>query len=62
MEIVFVVPGIIAALIVITAVRAIFFVPGKSSAGKKAQDDEKVDVERFCQNLSDAIKIKTVSN
>lgn len=61
MDIFLIILAVIAVLIIITAIRAAFFVPSKKSSTGKL-DDEKVDVERFCQNLSDAIKIKTVSN
>ena len=54
--------GVILALIVITTVRAIFFVPKKSEKTKAELPDEAVDVEHYTNALSDAIKIKTISN
>lgn len=49
-------------LLLITAIRAIFFVPPKKEINKEELGEETVDIERYCRNLSDAIKIKTVSN
>lgn len=54
--------GVILALILITAIRAIFFVPKKSEKTKAELPDEAVDVEHYTNALSDAIKIKTISN
>ncbi len=54
--------GILIALaifIVITLVRAIFFVPKKKEYAPL--EKENVDVERYRKNLSEAIKIKTIS-
>lgn len=58
----YVILGVIVFLIAVTAVRAAFFVPSKKEMTKEAVSEETVDVERYCQNLSDAIKIKTISN
>lgn len=57
----YVILGVIAALLIITAIRAVFFVPAKKET-KDALPEETVDIDRYCQSLSDAIKIKTVSN
>lgn len=62
MKILWIILGVIGLLIVITAIRAIFFVPKKKGSESKSFTEEKVDVERYLTNLSDAIKIKTISN
>ena len=48
-----------AAFIGITLIRAIFFVPKKKDYGKSTP--EKVDSARAIKNLSEAIKIPTIS-
>ncbi len=58
----YIILSVIVALLVITAIRAAFFVPSKKEADKSVLTEENVDTERYCQNLSDAIKIKTISN
>ena len=50
----------LAVFIVITLVRAIFFVPKKKEYAPL--EKENVDVERYRKNLSEAIKIKTISS
>ena len=52
--------GILAALLVVTLIRAAFF-KEKPQEGSPLED-ESVDVERYCENLSKAIQIKTISN
>ncbi len=54
--------GAILLLLLITAIRAVFFVPPKKEPHKEELSEEAVDIDRYCHNLSDAIKIKTVSN
>lgn len=54
--------GILIALgifIVITLIRAVFFLPKKRET--KPLEDEHVDVERVAKHLSGAIQIPTVS-
>ena len=58
----YIILGVIAFLLVITAIRAAFFVPAKKEASKDVLTEETIDIDRYCQNLSDAIKIKTISN
>lgn len=58
----YIILGIILFLLVVTAIRAAFFVPQKKTSDRKDLPEEKIDVDRYCQNLSDAIKIKTISN
>ena len=58
----YIILGVIALLLAVTAVRAAFFVPSKKDAVEKEAEKEEVDIARYCKNLSDAIKIKTVSN
>lgn len=53
---------LLLVFIIITAVRALFFTPKKKKGEKIELTDEKVDTERYLKNLSDAIKIKTISN
>lgn len=62
MEILWVILGIIALLIVVTVIRALFFVPKKKNSGEQTLSEEQVNVERYCESLSAAIKIKTISN
>lgn len=59
---VYIILGVIAALLAITAIRAAFFVPPKKTVSESVLTDETVDTDRYCKNLSDAIKIKTISN
>ena len=52
--------AILGLFIIITLIRAIFF-------KEKKQDKEKllpemINMEKYCRDLSDAIKIKTISN
>lgn len=58
----YIILGAVILLILITAIRAIFFVPPKKDTQKEELSEEAVDIDRYCQNLSDAIKIKTISN
>lgn len=53
---------ILLVFIFITAIRALFFTPKKNETGKIELSQETVDVERYCESLSEAIKIKTISN
>ena len=53
--------GIIAALIVYTLIKAAFW-KSKPAENAEKQEPERVDFDRYCKNLSDAIKIKTISN
>lgn len=59
---VYIILGVIAALLIITAIRAAFFVPPKKTVSESVLTDETVDTDRYCKNLSDAIRIKTISN
>lgn len=52
--------GILGLFIVVTLIRAAFFKEPK--AEKPALEPENVNMEKYCQDLSDAIKIKTISN
>lgn len=52
--------GILGAFIVITLVRAAFWTPKKTEFAPLP--DEQVDVDKYRKDLSDAIKIKTISN
>ena len=58
----YIILGVIIFLLAVTAVRAAFFVPKKKESKSDVLPEEKIDVDRYCQNLSDAIKIKTISN
>lgn len=58
----YIILGAILFLLAVTAVRAAFFVPKKKESKNDVLPEEKIDVDRYCQNLSDAIKIKTISN
>ncbi len=58
----YIILGVILFLLAVTAVRAVFFVPKKKESKNDALPEEKIDVDRYCKNLSDAIKIKTISN
>lgn len=52
--------GVLGAFIVLTLVRAAFWTPQK--AVFDPLPDEQVDVDKYRKDLSDAIKIKTISN
>lgn len=54
--------ALLLAFILITVIRALFFTPKKKKGEAKELSEEKVDVERYLRNLSDGIKIKTISN
>ena len=53
--------GVIIALIAITAVRAVFFIPKKSELNKQPLEHEDVDVKRAAENVSKAITFKTIA-
>ena len=55
----YIILAVIAAALVITAIKAIFFVPKKKEV--PVIEKEKVDTGRVQQNLSKAIQFKTVS-
>lgn len=57
----YIILGVIVFLLAVTAIRAVFFVPSKKET-EKTLSEETVDTDRYCKNLSDAIKIKTISN
>src|SRR5664279_201652 len=59
MEIFEIVLIVLAAFIAITLIRAVFFVPKKKDYGKASP--EKVNADRAVKNLSEAIKIPTIS-
>lgn len=59
---VYIILGVIAVLLAITAIHAAFFVPPKKTVSESVLTDETVDTDRYCKNLSDAIRIKTISN
>lgn len=61
MTVLWIVLAIIALAIVITLIKAAFWVD-KPAETKKDGQTENVDIDRYCKNLSDAIKIKTISN
>lgn len=52
--------GLLGAFIVVTLVRAAFWTPEKTEF--EPLPDEQVDVDKYRKDLSDAIKIKTISN
>lgn len=52
--------GLLGAFIAVTLVRAAFWTPEKVEF--EPLPDEQVDVEKYRKDLSDAIKIKTISN
>lgn len=52
--------GLLGVFIVITLVRAVFWTPEKVEF--EPLPDEQVDVDKYRKDLSDAIKIKTISN
>lgn len=52
--------GLLGAFLVITLVRAAFWTPKQTTYAPL--DDEKVDVEKYRKDLSDAIQIQTISN
>ena len=60
MEILWTILGLLGLFIVITLIRAIFFKEKKVENQKL--EPEMVNMEKYCQDLSDAIKIKTISN
>lgn len=52
--------GLLGLFIAVTLIRAAFYRSEKTAAAEL--EDEAVNTERYAKNLSDAIKIKTVSN
>lgn len=52
--------GVLGLFIVVTLVRAAFWKPAKTEF--ESLPDEQVDVDKYRKDLSDAIKIKTISN
>ncbi|MGN0571659.1 MAG: M20 family peptidase [Candidatus Fimenecus sp.] len=52
--------GLLGVFIVVTLIRAAFWTPEKTEF--KPLPDEQVDVDKYRKDLSDAIKIKTISN
>lgn len=52
--------GVLGLFIVVTLVRAAFWKPAKTEF--ESLTDEQVDVDKYRKDLSDAIKIKTISN
>ena len=60
MTVLWIILGLLALFIIVTMIRALFFVPKKTEVVEL--EDVAVDIDRYCTNLSDAIKIKTVSN
>lgn len=52
--------GLLGLFIVVTLIRAAFFKPEKVATTPLTE--ESVDIDRYCTNLCDAIKIKTISN
>lgn len=60
MEILWTILILLALFIVVTLIRAIFFKEKKKENVKL--EPEMVNLEKYCQDLSDAIKIKTISN
>ena len=57
----YIILAVILLFLLITAIRAIFFVPKKRDKAD-ALGEEKVNLEKYRRDLSDAIKIKTISN
>ncbi|MBE6828146.1 MAG: M20/M25/M40 family metallo-hydrolase [Ruminococcaceae bacterium] len=53
---------LLVVFLMITVIRALFFTPKKKKGGNAELTEEKVDTERYCESLSSAIKIKTISN
>lgn len=60
MEVLYAILVLLAAFIVITLIRAIFFKEKKRD--NAVLEPEMVDLDKYCRDLSDAIKIKTISN
>ena len=56
----YIILAVIALLIIVTAIRAAFFLPKKQV--KPVEVEEKVDFERVQKHLSQAIQCKTVSH
>ena len=52
--------GLLGMFIVVTLIRAAFFKPEKVET--MPLTEESVDIDRYCTNLCDAIKIKPISN
>lgn len=60
MIVLWIILGVLAVFIAVTLVRAAFYKAPKTE--QKACEPEDIDVERYCENLRDAIKIPTISN
>ena len=60
MEILWIILGLLGLFIVVTLIRAAFFKESKKE--NVALEPEMVNMDKYCQDLSDAIKIKTISN
>ena len=52
--------GVVGLFIAVTLIRAAFYTEKKTE--KRELEPENIDFNRYCRNLSDAIKIKTISN
>lgn len=60
MKILWIILGLLGLFIVVTLIRAAFF---KEKRKEKIKlEPEMINLEKYCQDLSDAIKIKTISN
>ncbi|MCR4593570.1 MAG: M20/M25/M40 family metallo-hydrolase [Clostridiales bacterium] len=57
----YIILGVILLFLLITAIRAVFFVPKKRDKADTLEE-EKVNLDKYRRDLSDAIKIKTISN
>lgn len=60
MIVLWIVLAVIALFILVTLIRAAFYTEKRED--KKPLEPENIDFDRYCRNLSDAIKIKTISN
>lgn len=60
MKVLWIILGLLALFIAVTLIRAAFFKEPKAEKG--VLEPENVNMEKYCRDLSDAIKIKTISN
>ncbi len=60
MKVLWIILGLLCLFIVVTLIRAAFFKEPKTEKG--VLEPENVNMEKYCRDLSDAIKIKTISN
>ena len=60
MKILWIILGLLGLFIIVTLIRAVFFKEKKQQTEKLLP--EMINMEKYCQDLSDAIKIKTISN